>query len=161
MTDQPASFEASLSSLISLNGREIPNSMAKDRTRLDELDQSKKLDQDEYKKLLKKHQLELLNAQLVLRESQKSLIVVFEGPDAAGKGGAIKRLVERLDPARAGLFHRQADSGGISAPLHVALLEQAAPHGQIPSLIARGTGACWSSGSKNFAQEDGMEARLS
>jgi polyphosphate kinase 2 (PPK2 family) len=25
-------------------------------------------------------------------------MVVFEGPDAAGKGGAIKRLVERLDP---------------------------------------------------------------
>jgi polyphosphate kinase 2 (PPK2 family) len=25
-------------------------------------------------------------------------LVVFEGPDAAGKGGAIKRLVERLDP---------------------------------------------------------------
>jgi polyphosphate kinase 2 (PPK2 family) len=52
--------------------------MAKDRIRLDEVDQSKKLDQDEYKKLLKKYQLELLNAQLVLRESKKSLIVVLE-----------------------------------------------------------------------------------
>ena len=28
----------------------------------------------------------------------RNLIVLFEGPDAAGKGGAIKRLVERLDP---------------------------------------------------------------
>ena len=72
--------------------------MAKDRIRLDELDQSKSLDQDEYKKLLKKNQLELLNAQLVLRESKKSLIIVLEGPDAAGKGGAIKRVTERLDP---------------------------------------------------------------
>ena len=72
--------------------------MAKDRIRLDELDQSKSLDQDDYKKLLKKHQLELLKAQLVLRESKKSLIVVLEGPDAAGKGGAIKRVTERLDP---------------------------------------------------------------
>src|SRR5690606_35593818 len=26
------------------------------------------------------------------------LIILFEGPDAAGKGGAIKRVVERLDP---------------------------------------------------------------
>jgi AMP-polyphosphate phosphotransferase len=72
--------------------------MAKDRIRLDELDQSKSLDQSEYKKVLKKHQLELLNAQLVLRESEKSLIIVVEGPDAAGKGGAIKRVTERLDP---------------------------------------------------------------
>jgi AMP-polyphosphate phosphotransferase len=72
--------------------------MAKERIRLDELDQSKSLDQDEYKKLLKKYQLELLNAQLVLRESKKSLIIVLEGPDAAGKGGAIKRVTERLDP---------------------------------------------------------------
>jgi AMP-polyphosphate phosphotransferase len=79
-------------------GHEIPNAMAKDRIRLDELDQSKSLDQDQYKKLLKKYQLELLNAQLVLRESKKSLIVVLEGPDAAGKGGAIKRVTERLDP---------------------------------------------------------------
>ena len=27
-----------------------------------------------------------------------ALLVVFEGPDAAGKGGAIKRVVEPLDP---------------------------------------------------------------
>ena len=72
--------------------------MAKDRVRLQDLDQSKSLDQDEYKKVLKKHQLQLLNAQLVLRECERSLIVVLEGPDAAGKGGAIKRLTERLDP---------------------------------------------------------------
>ena len=31
-------------------------------------------------------------------EARHSLVVVVEGPDAAGKGGAIKRLVEKLDP---------------------------------------------------------------
>ncbi len=31
-------------------------------------------------------------------ETKRSLIILFEGPDAAGKGGAIKRIVERLDP---------------------------------------------------------------
>jgi len=71
--------------------------MAKDRIILDELDH-KSLDQDEYKKQLKKYQLELLNMQLTLREKKKSIIIVVEGPDAAGKGGAIKRVVERLDP---------------------------------------------------------------
>jgi polyphosphate kinase 2 (PPK2 family) len=72
--------------------------MAKDRIRLDDLDQSKSLEQEEYKRLLKKSQLELLNAQLVLREKKKSVVIVVEGPDAAGKGGAIKRVTERLDP---------------------------------------------------------------
>ncbi len=72
--------------------------MAKSRIILDDLDQAKSLEQDQYKKLLKQYQLELLNTQLQLREKKKSVIVVMEGPDAAGKGGAIKRLTERMDP---------------------------------------------------------------
>ncbi|CAN5639603.1 hypothetical protein BH09VER1_BH09VER1_15880 [soil metagenome] len=72
--------------------------MGKDRLKLDDLDQSASLEQDEYKKRLKKCQLELLNLQFALRERKNSLIVVMEGPDASGKGGAIKRLTERLDP---------------------------------------------------------------
>jgi len=72
--------------------------MAKDRIRLDELNQENSLDQEEYKKQLKKYQLQLLNTQLQLREKKNSVIIVMEGPDAAGKGGAIKRVTERLDP---------------------------------------------------------------
>jgi len=72
--------------------------MAKETIRLEDLDQSKSLEQEEYKKLLKKSQLELLNAQLVLAERKNSVVIGGEGPDAAGKGGAIKRLTERLDP---------------------------------------------------------------
>lgn len=72
--------------------------MAKERIKLDDLDQSSSLEQDDYKKQLKKYQLELLNMQLLLREQKKNVIIVMEGPDAAGKGGAIKRVVERLDP---------------------------------------------------------------
>jgi Uncharacterized conserved protein len=66
--------------------------------RLDELDQERQLSEAEYKEKLKKYQLRLLNHQLQLRETKRSLIVVVEGPDAAGKGGAIRRIVERLDP---------------------------------------------------------------
>jgi polyphosphate kinase 2 (PPK2 family) len=39
-----------------------------------------------------------LQLQHALKGSKRSVIIVVEGPDAAGKGGAIKRLVERLDP---------------------------------------------------------------
>ena len=72
--------------------------MPKERISLDALDQSKSLEQEEYKKQLKHYQLQLLSMQLRLREKKQSLILVMEGPDAAGKGGAIKRVVERLDP---------------------------------------------------------------
>lgn len=68
------------------------------RVRLNDLPQDKSLDPEEYKQRLKKYQLELLEMQLELRESRHTLIIVVEGPDAAGKGGAIKRIVERLDP---------------------------------------------------------------
>jgi polyphosphate kinase 2 (PPK2 family) len=72
--------------------------MSKPRIRLEELDQAQSLDEADYKDKLKKYQLKLLHHQLALRETKRSLIVVMEGPDASGKGGAIKRLVERLDP---------------------------------------------------------------
>ena len=72
--------------------------MGKDSISLDALDQDKSLEQEEYKKQLKQFQLKVLNSQLVLREKKKSVIIVLEGPDAAGKGGAIRRIVERLDP---------------------------------------------------------------
>ncbi len=72
--------------------------MLKERIRLDELDQSKSIENEEYKRQLKDYQLRVLEKQLVLKEKKRSLIVVVEGPDAAGKGGAIKRMVERLDP---------------------------------------------------------------
>ncbi|NBS52786.1 MAG: UDP-galactose-lipid carrier transferase, partial [Spartobacteria bacterium] len=72
--------------------------MPKERLRLNELDQSKSLTQEEYKSQIKQYQLELLSMQLELHEKKIPVVFVLEGPDAAGKGGAIKRLVERLDP---------------------------------------------------------------
>jgi AMP-polyphosphate phosphotransferase len=65
---------------------------------LDELDQNKSVDQEDYRTKVKDYQLRLLNLQRAVIESKHNLIVVVEGPDAAGKGGAIRRLVEKLDP---------------------------------------------------------------
>jgi len=81
-----------------MSGCKLSRCMAKERISLDSLDQSKSLEQEEYKKQLKQYQLQLLNMQLQLRERKNSVILVMEGPDAAGKGGAIKRVGERLDP---------------------------------------------------------------
>jgi AMP-polyphosphate phosphotransferase len=68
------------------------------RISLDGLDQNKSVDQEDYRVKLKESQLRLLNLQRALMESRHNVVVVVEGPDAAGKGGAIKRLVEKLDP---------------------------------------------------------------
>src|ERR1700731_4602554 len=65
---------------------------------LDDLDQNKSVDQEEYRIKIKDYQLRLLNLQRALIESKHNLVIVVEGPDAAGKGGAIRRLVEKLDP---------------------------------------------------------------
>lgn len=56
------------------------------------------MNKKEYKKELKKLQYEMLNIQQFLFNNKIGLILVFEGMDAAGKGGAIKRLTQRLDP---------------------------------------------------------------
>ena len=43
-------------------------------------------------------QVELLKLQAWVRESGQKIIVLFEGRDAAGKGGTIKRFMEHLNP---------------------------------------------------------------
>lgn len=43
-------------------------------------------------------QIELLKAQDWIKATGHKLVVVFEGRDAAGKGGTIKRFMEHLDP---------------------------------------------------------------
>lgn len=64
---------------------------------LDALDHPS-ISSEEYKQKLKEYSLRLLTNQLRLAETRHNVVIMFEGVDAAGKGGAIKRLVERLDP---------------------------------------------------------------
>jgi AMP-polyphosphate phosphotransferase len=67
--------------------------------RLDALDLSRQIEsKGTYKDRLLEQQLKLLHQQRLLADSKRSLILVMEGPDAAGKGGVIKRVAEKLDP---------------------------------------------------------------
>jgi polyphosphate kinase 2 len=52
-------------------------------------------DYDREKRLL---QIELLKLQEWIKETGERLVIVFEGRDAAGKGGTIKRFMEHLNP---------------------------------------------------------------
>ena len=51
-----------------------------------------------YLKALRNLQIELLKLQKWLKEEGEKVVVIFEGRDAAGKGGTIKRFTEHLNP---------------------------------------------------------------
>ena len=52
----------------------------------------------EYEDELQTLQIELLKMQNHIKESGKKVLMIFEGRDAAGKGGTIKRITEHLNP---------------------------------------------------------------
>ena len=55
-------------------------------------------DKEQYQKKLKKTQELMLKVQQAYYHQGKRAIIVFQGWDAAGKGGAIRRITEKLDP---------------------------------------------------------------
>jgi polyphosphate kinase 2 len=57
-----------------------------------------RLDRKLYEKELTRLQVELVKMQYWVKASGFRLIVLFEGRDAAGKGGTIKRITEPLNP---------------------------------------------------------------
>jgi polyphosphate kinase 2 len=57
-----------------------------------------RLSRAEYDRVKRLLQIELLKLQNWIKESGERLVVLFEGRDAAGKGGTIKRFMEHLNP---------------------------------------------------------------
>ncbi len=53
---------------------------------------------EDYERQLKELQKKFLQLQRKLHVKREKLVILFEGPDAAGKGGVIKRMTEYLDP---------------------------------------------------------------
>jgi len=56
------------------------------------------LKKKEYEKELRRLQIELVKLQEWVKEKGLKVVAIFEGRDAAGKGGVIKRITERLNP---------------------------------------------------------------
>jgi polyphosphate kinase 2 len=52
----------------------------------------------QYESELKQLQIELLKMQNHIKETGQKVLMIFEGRDAAGKGGTIKRITEHLNP---------------------------------------------------------------
>ncbi|OEO25402.1 polyphosphate:AMP phosphotransferase [Pseudomonas sp. J237] len=86
------------------------------RTLLDSLDMSQALEKSDYKEQLVIEQARLSGLMRDKRMRRHSLVTVFEGNDAAGKGGAIRRVAAALDP-------RQYRIVPIAAPTEEALAQ--------------------------------------
>src|SRR3954463_10520750 len=59
---------------------------------------SERMERREYEVEKRKLQIELLKLQGWVKDTGQRLVLVFEGRDAAGKGGTIKRFTEHLNP---------------------------------------------------------------
>jgi polyphosphate kinase len=70
------------------------NSKTKNKTK----NKSKQLSKQKYEKELAKLQIELVKLQRWVKHEGLKVVVIFEGRDAAGKGGAVKRISECLNP---------------------------------------------------------------
>ncbi len=65
---------------------------------LETVDLTLKLDRKTYETELARRQIQLRELAHEVYVQKRPVVIVFEGWDAAGKGGAIKRLTERIDP---------------------------------------------------------------
>jgi polyphosphate kinase 2 (PPK2 family) len=65
---------------------------------LETVDLNSKLDREHYVRELARRQIQLRELGYQVYLQKRPVIIAFEGWDAAGKGGAIKRITEKLDP---------------------------------------------------------------
>lgn len=83
-------------------GKKEKNKKSKEVENLDvkinENKPSSKLDKKVYEKELQKLQVELVKLQEWIKDRGLKVVIIFEGRDAAGKGGVIKRITESLNP---------------------------------------------------------------
>ena len=66
-----------------------------------------KLTDKAYERELARLHIELVKLQYWVKKQGLRVVLVFEGRDAAGKGGTIKRIVEPLNPAGAPSSHSE------------------------------------------------------
>ena len=66
--------------------------------KVESVEEQSKLKRKEYDEELRKLQTELCSLQDWVKQTGERIIVVFEGRDAAGKGGTIRALTERVSP---------------------------------------------------------------
>ncbi|KAA6186330.1 polyphosphate:AMP phosphotransferase [Thiohalocapsa marina] len=76
---------------------ELPESASAQITLLDQMDLTRSLARDAYKAQLKRLQQEVNELTWEAYKQRRSTVLVFEGVDAGGKGGAIRRITAAVD----------------------------------------------------------------
>ena len=84
------------------NGVKFPTELAvtslKDLFKRNIYPYKKKMKRKQYEEEKYRLQIELLKMQNWVKDSGERIVILFEGRDAAGKGGTIKRMMEHLNP---------------------------------------------------------------
>jgi len=95
-------FDGAISDFYKNTAPKDVRDMIRDGSKKDILSDSypykKRMDSDEYETTMAALQIELVKMQSWVKDTGSRVAVVFEGRDAAGKGGAIKRIRENLNP---------------------------------------------------------------
>lgn len=78
---------------------------------LESLDLSRSLDRETYVNELTRRQIQLRELGYQVYLQKRPVVIVFEGWDAAGKGGTIKRLTEKMDPRGYAVYPISAPEG--------------------------------------------------
>ena len=109
---------------------------------------AKKIDNEAYEAELFRLQTELVKLQEWTRTTGARIVVIFEGRDAAGKGGTIKRLTEYLSPRVARIAALPSPTRAGARPVVLPALHRppARPRARSCSSTAPGTTAPGSSG---------------
>ncbi|MCD7058982.1 polyphosphate kinase 2 [Pelagibacterium xiamenense] len=84
-----------------LDDPNLPKSIKKNALKSGGYPYDETLDGDDYDDRLRALQIELVKLQRHLHETGERVLALFEGRDAAGKGGTIKRILENLNPRNA------------------------------------------------------------
>lgn len=113
------------------------------------VDLSQTLEPDHYAELLKNYQKKLAQQVWLAKEQMRDMVILFEGWDAAGKGGAIRRITQSIDARLYTVIPIAAPTDekkrtifyGDSGAMYHAMVTS-------PSMIARGMAECWLSALK-------------
>ena len=99
--DKEKAREDDLIAAFDLENPELPKGFSKAAMASGGYPYDKKLDRDVYEDELWSLQVELVKLQKWVRENGRRIILVFEGRDAAGKGGTINAFRENMNPRQA------------------------------------------------------------
>ena len=119
-------------------------SLSEEGLMLETLDLTHKLDRESYVREVTRRQIQLRELGYQVYLQKRPVVILFEGWDASGKGGAIKRITEKLDPRGYVVYpiarRRARTRRGITSTASGAGCRSAA---RSPSSTAPGTGGCW------------------